>query len=104
LQAQGFVIEYLDPLQLKAQCGAPRVSSLLSDWHAEKVQIVELLEAGNMLQQADQNLREQDVKIRKLEERISALKREDSGLRFTITCLVLFSVFQAGLLIWIATR
>lgn len=31
-------------------------------------------------------------------------KREDSGLRFTITCLVAFAVFQAGLLIWIATQ
>ncbi|MGV2837332.1 hypothetical protein ACNPOQ_26715, partial [Pseudomonas shirazensis] len=28
----------------------------------------------------------------------------DGGLRFTITCLVAFAVFQAGLLIWIATR
>jgi hypothetical protein len=25
-------------------------------------------------------------------------------LRFTITCLVAFAVFQAGLLIWIATH
>ena len=104
LQAQGFVVEYLDPLQIKAQCGAPRVSALHSDWHTEKVQIVELLDAASMLQQADQSLREQDVKIRKLEERIAVFKREDGGLRFTITCLVAFCVFQAGLLIWIATR
>jgi len=104
LQAQGFVVEYLDPLKIKAQCGAPRVSSLHGDWHTEKVQIVELLDAASMLQQADQSLREQDVKVRKLEERIDVFKREDSGLRFTITCLVAFCVFQAGLLIWIATR
>jgi hypothetical protein len=104
LQAQGFVVEYLDTLKIKAQCGAPRVSSLHGDWHTEKVQIVELLDAASMLQQADQSLREQDVKLRKLEERIAIFKREDSGLRFTITCLVAFSVFQAGLLIWIATR
>ena len=57
-----------------------------------------------MLQQADQSLREQEVKVRKLEERIEVFKREDNGLRFTITCLVAFCVFQAGLLIWIATR
>ncbi|SED93768.1 hypothetical protein [Pseudomonas anguilliseptica] len=104
LQAQGFVVEYLDPLKIKAQCGAPRVSSLHGDWHTEKVQIVELLDAASMLQQADQSLREQDVKVRKLEERIEVFKREDGGLRFTITCLVAFCVFQAGLLIWIATR
>jgi hypothetical protein len=104
LQAQGFVVEYLDPLKIKAQCGAPRVSSLHGDWHTEKVQIIELLDAASMLQQADQSLREQEVKVRKLEARIDVFKREDGGLRFTITCLVAFCVFQAGLLIWIATR
>ncbi|HZX18106.1 MAG TPA: hypothetical protein VFF22_14745 [Pseudomonas sp.] len=104
LQAQGFVVEYLDPLKIKAQCGAPRVSSLHGDWHTEKVQIVELLDAASMLQQADQSLRELEVKVRKLEARIDVFKREDGGLRFTITCLVAFCVFQAGLLIWIATR
>ncbi|MDP3815393.1 hypothetical protein [Pseudomonas sp.] len=104
LQAQGFVVDYLDPLQLKARYSAPGVSALHSDWPTEKVQIVELLDAASMLQQADQNLREQDVKIRKFSERIDRLKREDGNLRFTITCLLVFCVFQAGLLIWIATR
>src|SRR3990167_3713069 len=32
------------------------------------------------------------------------LRREDGSLRFTITCLIAFCLFQAGLLIWIATR
>ncbi|MVW75724.1 hypothetical protein [Pseudomonas xionganensis] len=104
LKAQGFTIDYLDPLQLKAQASAPRVSSLYGDWHAEKVQQVELLDAAAMLTQADQSLREQDVKIRKLEDRLDTYKREDGSLRFTITCLIAFCVFQAGLLIWIATR
>ncbi|MNY39689.1 hypothetical protein D3C86_1743880 [compost metagenome] len=104
LQAQGFVIEYLDPLQLKARYSAARVSVLHSDWHNDKVQIVDLLDAAAMLQQADQNLREQDVKLRKLESRLELLRREDSSLRFTIACLVAFCMFQAGLLIWMATR
>lgn len=104
LHTQGFVVEYLDPQRIKAQCNAEQVSALLPDWHSEKIQIVELLDAANMLQQADQSLREQDVAIRKQDERIALLKREDNNLRFTIACLVAFSVFQAGLLIWIATR
>ena len=57
-----------------------------------------------MLEQADQNLQRQDVAIRKLEERIAVYKHEDGGLRFTIACLVVFALFQAGLLIWIITR
>ncbi|MGV8710757.1 hypothetical protein ACV35Q_31675, partial [Pseudomonas aeruginosa] len=30
--------------------------------------------------------------------------RDDTSLRFTIACLTAFAVFQAGLLIWIATH
>lgn len=104
LKAQGFTVEYLDPLNIKAQCNAPRVSSLHSDWQSEKVQIIQLLDAAGMLQQADQSLHELDVKVRKLTERIELFKREDGSLRFTITCLVAFCMFQAGLLIWMATR
>lgn len=104
LKAQGFNIEYSDPLQLKPFYSAARVSSLHGDWQTEKVQIVELLDAAAMLQQADQSLREHEVQTRKLEERVERMRREDSSLRFTITCLVAFCLFQAGLLIWIATR
>ncbi|AYC33269.1 hypothetical protein D3880_13325 [Pseudomonas cavernae] len=104
LRTQGFEVGYQDALQLKAQYSADRVNALHSDWHKDKVQIVGLLDAAAMLEQADHNLQEQETKIRKLEERITVFKREDGTLRFTITCLVAFAVFQAGLLIWIATR
>ncbi|BAN49470.1 hypothetical protein [Metapseudomonas resinovorans] len=104
LKAQGFTVEYQDNLQLKANYGAGRVSELHGDWHREKVQPVSLQDAAAMLEQADQNLQRQEVEIRKLEERIAVYKREDGGLRFTITCLVAFAVFQAGLLIWITTH
>lgn len=104
LQTQGFSIEYQDPLQLKAQYSAARVSVLHSDWHSEKVQFVEIIEAAAMLQRADQLLNEQEAQIRKLGERAAQYRREDGSLRFTIACLIAFSVFQAGLLIWIATH
>lgn len=104
LEAQGFVVEYLDPLLLKARYSAARVSDLLNDWSTEKVQVIDLLNAAAMLQQADQNLHEQDVNIRKLEERIARFRREDGSLRFTISCLIAFCLFQTGLLIWMATR
>ena len=104
LLGQGFTLDYLDPLQLKARYGAPRVGALLENWNADKVQLVDTLDAAAMLQQADQALQDQAVKIRKLEERVERFKREDSTLRFTIGCLVAFSLFQAGLLIWMAVR
>ena len=49
-------------------------------------------------------LQEKEGQLRERDERVAKYRREDGGLRFTITCLVAFAVFQAGLLIWIATR
>jgi hypothetical protein len=97
-------VVYADAQHLKGSVKEVQVGDLLGDWNSEKLQIVEILEAAQMLQQAEQNLAEQEVKLKKQEEKVSKFKREDAGLRFTITCLVAFAVFQAGLLIWIATH
>ncbi|MDX5372436.1 MAG: hypothetical protein LPK18_08365 [Pseudomonadaceae bacterium] len=104
LRTQGFEVTYQDLAQLKASYSASRVSVLNPEWNQEKVQPIDLLDCGAMLQQADHSLHEQQVQIAKLERRVDLLKREDSGLRFTIACLVALALFQAGLLIWIATR
>ncbi|MCG6577964.1 hypothetical protein EGM97_25095 [Pseudomonas sp. AF32] len=104
LKAHGFAVVYADAQHLKGSVKQVQVGDLVGDWNTEKVQFVEILEAAQMLQQAEQNLAEQEVKLQKQEERVSKFKREDAGLRFTITCLVAFAMFQAGLLIWIATR
>lgn len=104
LTAHGFEVVYADAQHLKGSVKEVNVGDLLGEWNAEKVQHVEILEAAQMLQQAEQNLVEQEVKLKKHEEKVSRYKREDAGLRFTITCLVAFAVFQAGLLIWIATQ
>lgn len=104
LKSQGFDVDYPDPKQTNATYSAPRVSSLRSDWNAEKVQIIELTDAAAMLEQADRSLLEQESQIRDIRERLGRLRREDGTLRFTIACLIVFSLFQAGLLIWIATR
>ncbi|MGE8177910.1 hypothetical protein [Pseudomonas fluorescens] len=104
LRVHGFDVVYADAQHLKGSVKEVKVGDLLGDWNSEKLQFVEILEAAQMLQQAEQNLAEQEVKLQKQEEKVSKYKREDTGLRFTITCLVAFSVFQAGLLIWIATH
>ena len=104
LRVHGFDVVYADAQHLKGSVKEVQVGDLLGDWNSEKLQIVEILEAAQMLQQAEQNLAEQEVKLKKQEDKVSKFKREDAGLRFTITCLVAFAVFQAGLLIWIATH
>ncbi len=66
--------------------------------------MIELTEAAAMLEQADRNLLEQEHRLAEMQARMNRLRREDGTLRFTIACLVVFALFQAGLLIWIATR
>lgn len=104
LKTQGFDVAYADAQHLKGSVKDVKVGNLNNSWNAEKVQLVEILDAAQMLQQAEQRMIEQEVTIRKAEEKVTKFRRDDSGLRFTIACLVTFAVFQAGLLIWIATH
>lgn len=104
LKSQGFEVVYSEAQQPKASIKDARVGSLNSSWNTEKVQVVPILEAAQMLQQAEQKIHEQEVTIKKAEDKVSKYRRDDASLRFTIACLVVFAVFQAGLLIWIATH
>lgn len=104
LSSHGLEVEYADAQHLKGRYIDVQVGELKGGWNTDKVQRVEILDAAQMLQQAEQNLQEKEAQLRERDERVSKYRREDSGLRFTITCLVAFSVFQAGLLIWIATH
>lgn len=104
LRSVGLEVEYADGQMLKARTVETAAGQLKSTWSNEKVQRVDMLEAATMLQQAEQKLQEKEAQLRERDERVAKYRREDSGLRFTITCLVAFAVFQAGLLIWIATR
>lgn len=104
LRSHGIEVEYADAQHLKGRYVERQVGELKGGWNTDKLQRVEIIEAANMLQQADQKLQEKDAQLRERDERVAKFRREDSGLRFTITCLVAFAVFQAGLLIWIATH
>lgn len=104
LRSIGVEVEYNDGQVLKGRTVEVAVGQLKGGWNAEKVQRIDTLESAGMLQQAEQTLQEKEAQLRERDERVAKYRREDSGLRFTITCLVAFAVFQAGLLIWIATR
>ncbi|WP_263260906.1 hypothetical protein [Pseudomonas sp. RIT-PI-S] len=104
LRTHGLDVEYADAQHLKGRYKDTRVSALLPSWNAEKLQRVNTLDSATLLQLADKSLQELEVKLRKHEERINKYRREDGGLRFTIGCLIAFAVFQAALLIWIATH
>ncbi|WP_420170445.1 hypothetical protein ACN99C_19440 [Pseudomonas alloputida] len=104
LRGVGIEVQYEDSQHLKGRIADMTVSQLKAAWSSERLQRVEILDAANLLQQADQQLQEKEGQLRERDERVAKYQREDGGLRFTITCLVAFAVFQAGLLIWIATR
>jgi hypothetical protein len=104
LRTQGLNVEYADVQRLKGQYHPIAVSQLLSTWNPEKVQVVEVLAASEMLQLAEQQLQEMELKLHTQQERIGKFSRDEGGLRFTIACLIAFAVFQAALLIWIATH
>lgn len=104
LKTHGLEVAYEDAQHLKGSYKGARVGGLLATWNAERIQPVELLDVATMLQLADHNLQEKEVQLRKQEETVSAFRRDDHSLRFTIACLIAFSVFQAGLLIWMATH
>ncbi|MFG0925208.1 hypothetical protein ACF8SB_05830 [Pseudomonas sp. CJQ_8] len=104
LRGVGIEVQYEDSQHLKGRTADMTVGQLKAVWSSERLQRVEILDAANLLQQADQQLLEKEGQLRERDERVAKYQREDGGLRFTITCLVAFAVFQAGLLIWIATR
>jgi len=104
LKTHGLEVAYEDAQHLKGSYKGLRVGGMLATWNAERIQPVELLDIATMLQLADHKLQEKEVQLRKQEEAVSAYRRDDHSLRFTIACLIAFSVFQAGLLIWMATH
>jgi len=104
LRTHGFDVVYEDAQHLKGSVKPVTVNELLPNWNGDKLQRMDTLETAALLQQADKGLQEQEVKLRKHEERLNKYRREDGSLRFTIACLIAFALFQAALLIWIATH
>lgn len=104
LTTHGLEISYEDAQHLKGSYKPVKVGGLLATWNPERIQPVEILDVASMLELADHNLAEKEVQLRKHEESVSQYRRDDHSLRFTIACLIAFSVFQAGLLIWMATH
>ena len=101
LEALGFTVTHDDLTPVKGSYSAALVSTLQGEWNHEKVQQVGLLDAGKMLQQADQTLAEQALKLRQRDEQLAASQRDEGTLRFTISSLVVFCLFQAALLLWL---
>lgn len=104
LQAQGFTLTYEDAVKMSAVCSAMKLEQLHSEWNKDKVRELDNLEVAQLLHTSDMNLKAQTAQINQLLEQQASLKRDDNTLRFTIVTLIFFSIFQACLLIWMASR
>lgn len=104
LETSGFSVTYTDAGHIRGAYSAALLSDLHGQWNEQKVQIVSLLEAGKMLQQAEQTLGEQAIKLRQKDEQLATSVRDEGALRFTISTLVMFCLFQAALLFWLMMR
>jgi hypothetical protein len=80
------------------------LGDLNTEWNREKVQIVGRLESALLLQQLYDRHNQQDALLRKQSEQLTQFRHEKSTLHFTITCLWIFNICMAGLLIWIAVH
>ena len=89
---------------MSASCTAIRLDQLGREWNRDKIRIMDHLEAAHLLYSSDLNLKSQTSQISALNQTLELLQRDDNTMRFTIFTLIFFAIFQAGLLIWMATR
>lgn len=104
LKRAGFHQSYDNDGRTQGKAQANRVGDLIASWNTEKVQ---RLHVGEILQQLrDQELqsRQQLAQLTTLQARLDEYKRNDLGHRFAIGCLIVFSVFQALMLLWVVLR
>lgn len=104
LATLGFEVTHSATVPIKGGYSAALLSSLQGEWNREKVQIIGLLEAGKMLQQADQTLAEQALKLRQRDEQLASSQRDEGTLRFTISTLMLLCLFLTALMLWLMFR
>ncbi|MFA5679148.1 MAG: hypothetical protein WC953_12205 [Pseudomonas sp.] len=104
LKRAGFHQTYDNDARTQGKAQANRVGDLVASWNIERVQ---RLHVGEILQQLrDQELqnRQQQAQLTTLQARLDEYKRNDLGHRFAIGCLIVFSVFQALMLLWVVLR
>ena len=104
LKRAGFHQTYNDEERTRGKAQANRVGDLVASWNVE---LVQRLHVGEMLQQLrdkEQQNRQQQAQLTTLQARLDEFKRNDLGHRFAIGCLIIFSIFQALMLLWVVLR
>lgn len=104
LSRAGFTISTLDKDTSNGVAQANRINDLIGSWNTEKIQPLQI---GNLLGQLREHEtlnQKQTAQLNHLQSLISSYKRTDMGNRFAIGCLIVFSIFQALMLLWVVLR
>ncbi|GAA6130152.1 hypothetical protein [Halopseudomonas sabulinigri] len=104
LSRAGFTVTTLDEDTHSGVAQSNRVNDLIGSWNTERIQPLQI---GNLLGQLREhealNLK-QTAQLNNLQSVIAGYKRSDMGNRFAIGCLIVFSIFQALMLLWVVLR
>lgn len=104
LKRAGFHQSYDNEARTQGKAQANRVGDLVASWNTERVQRLHVGEILEQLRDQEQQNRQQLAQLTTLQARLEEYKRNDLGHRFAIGCLIVFSVFQALMLLWVVLR
>ena len=104
LSHAGFSITPLDSEAGTAIAQANRVNDLIGSWNTERIQPLQVNNLLAQLREHESLNQKQSAQINQLESAIASYKRADLGNRFAIGCLIVFSIFQALMLLWVVLR
>lgn len=104
LKRAGFHQTYNDEARTRGKAQANRVGDLIASWNTERIQRLHVGEILQQLREQEQQNRQQLAQLTTLQARLDDYRRNDLGHRFAIGCLIVFSIFQALMLLWVVLR
>lgn len=104
LKRAGFHQSYSDEGRTEGKAQANRVSDLVASWNVERVQPLHIADTLRQLREQETLNRQQQAQLTSLQARLDEYRRNDVGHRFAIGCLIVFSIFQALMLLWVVLR
>lgn len=104
LKRAGFHLSYNDDARSEGKAQANRASDLIASWNTERVQRLHVGEILHQLRDQETLNRQQLAQLTTLQATLDEYKRNDIGHRFAIGCLIVFSIFQALMLLWVVLR
>ena len=104
LKRAGFHQTYNDEARTRGKAQSNRVGDLVASWNVELIQRLHVSELLQQLREQEVQNRQKQAQLTTLQARLDEYKRNDLGHRFAIGCLIVFSIFQALMLLWVVLR